>query len=88
MAPPAATSGAVIARKASPAPTVSTTFLAKAGIVWTMPPRSKVTQPCLPWVMMILSQSTWRSPSRCAMSPMVEIRSLTASRASGASMQT
>src|SRR5580700_73744 len=45
---PAATSGAVTARNASPAPTVSTTFLAKAGMVWVMPPASNVTQPCLP----------------------------------------
>src|SRR5580700_580925 len=54
---PAATSGAVTARNASPAPTVSTTFLAKAGMVWVMPPASKVTQPCLPWVTMIFEQS-------------------------------
>src|SRR3954453_10809509 len=40
ISPPAATSGAVTVRKASPAPTVSTTFLAKAGMVWAMPPRS------------------------------------------------
>src|ERR1700676_3620408 len=66
---PAATNGAVTARNASPAPTVSTTFLAKAGMVWVMPPASNVTQPCLPWVTMILEQSMWFSASRRAMSP-------------------
>src|SRR5580692_7675823 len=85
---PAATSGAVTARNASPAPTVSTTFLANAGMVWVMPPVSNVTQPCLPWVTMIFEQSMWFSASRRAMSPTLATRSLTASRASGASMQT
>src|SRR6202034_2526493 len=65
--PPAATSGAVTARKASPAPTVSITFLANAEMVCTMPPLSNVTQPCLPCVMMIFEQSMQSSASRWAM---------------------
>src|SRR5262249_18729522 len=85
--PPAATKGAVTARNASPAPTVSTTLRATAGIVCTGWPPSSVMQPCLPLVTMRREHSTRPCRILRATSSILDTRSLTASLASEASMQ-
>ena len=54
--------------------------------IWATPPCSSVTQPCLPWVMMIFGQSIRDEIKVWAMSPIADMRSDSASRASGASM--